>query len=727
VTSLRRCCFAALGCAFVATSVFSTVAQSVTRLLTVSPAGGKIGTSLTVTASGQDLGELRELRFSVAGITSENAGSNTFKVRIGSDVLAGVYDARVIGKNGVSNPRAFAVGALDEVVVEKAVTSPELAKEIPLNSTVNARADANAVHYYRIAAKKGQRVLARCDARGIDSKLEPVLAVLDEQGHEIDRNRRGGILDFTAPTDGAFVIKVHDLVYRGGAELWYRLAVGTFPYVDFVFPTAVATGKNKVTVFGRNLPGGKACRDVLADGKPLEQLETEIDVPEAAAKRGITGAALSPFQSAAELFAFRLNPASEPVLLSIASSPSIVEREPNDTAQQAQKIALPCDIGGQFTGSRDRDWLTFDGKKGEVFWVEVVSHRLGLPTDPLVVVQRVSGDSASDVLELNDSEANVGGAEFNTTHRDPAGKLEIKEDGTYRILVRSLFGSAQADARPAYHLSIRRPMPDFKLVAVPQSPTPPQKDAKNVPLMPMVLRRSETIPVKVIAVRRDGFAGDIELTAENLPDGLSGTPVRIESGKNSVLLFLTATEDAAAANANFTVRGTASIAGANVSRVAASGTIVWATPDPATEPVISRMAADNTLSLIEDALPVRVRGASNVIETVANKTVKVQFLIERDESFSGPIKLKPFGFAAVDSVPELEVDAKATNLVLQIDLREKKVPPGTHVFALQGNATGKPSGDKGKSVKEKTVLFYSAPVTLKVNPAPAAQTNSPAK
>jgi hypothetical protein len=722
---LRRYCFAALGCAVVATSLTPAGAQSMTRLLSLSPAGGKVGTSVNVTVTGQDLDELRELRFSAAGITSEMAVSNTFKVKIGPEVPAGVYDARVIGKNGASNPRAFAVGALDEIVIEKTATSLELAKEISLNSTVNARADVNAVHYFRVRAKKGERVLVRCDARGIDSKLDPALSVLDEHGREMDRNRRGGILDFTAPADGAFVIKVHDVVYRGGTELWYRLAIGTFPHVDFVSPSAVAPGKNKVTVFGRNLPGGKGCKDVLADGKALEQLEIEIDVPEDAAKRSVTGASLSPFQAAAELFAFRLNPATEPVLLSIAASPPILEHEPNDT--KAQKISLPCDIGGQFAANRDRDWFTFDGRKGEAFWVEVVSHRLGLPTDPLVIVQHLSGDSASDVLELNDSEANIGGNEFDTRHRDLAGKLEIKENGTYRILVRNLFGSAQVDAQLAYHLSIRKPAPDFRLVAVPQSPTPPKKDAKDVPLTPVVLRRNETIPVKVIALRRDGFAGDIELTTDNLPDGLSGTPARIENGKNSTLLFLTATDDANATNANFIVRGTASISGTNVSRVAESATMVWATPDPANEAAIARMAANSTLSLMDDALPVRVRGASNVIETVANKTVKVQFLIQRDESFRGPLKLKPFGFAAVDSVPELEVDAKATNLVLQIDLREKKVPAGTHVFALQGSATGKPSGDKGKSVKEKTVSFYSAPVTLKVNPASIAQTNPPAK
>jgi hypothetical protein len=109
--------------------------------------------------------------------------------------------------------------------------------------------------------------------------------------------------------------------------------------------------------------------------------------------------------------------------------------------------------------------------------------------------------------------------------------------------------------------------------------------------------------------------------------------------------------------------------------------------------------------------------------------VKVTFLIERDEPFTGPVKLKPFGFAAVDSVAELDVDAKTTNLVLQVDLREKKVPAGVHVFALQGTAQGKQSsGDKGKKPKDAgTFSFYSAPVVLNVTPGLPAQTNSAAK
>ena len=392
---------------------------------------------------------------------------------------------------------------------------------------------------------------------------------------------------------------------------------------------------------------------------------------------------------------------------------------------RVQKISLPCEIAGQFRGRADRDWFTFDAKKGQAYWIEVVSHRLGLPTDPLVVIQRISGDRANDVLELNDSEANIGGAEFNTTHRDPSGKFDVKEDGTYRLLIRDLFAQARPDPRLVYHLSIRKVAPDFRLATLPQAP-PAKKDAKDIFVAPLALRRGETVAAKVLAWRRDGFDGEIAVTADELPTGVRAAPCRIESGKNSALLFLTGAEDATISSGTVIVHGSAAIGDTNVSRTATPATLIWGTADPANEAAVARVAATSTLSLAEDAMPVRVHAASNVIETVAGKTVKINFLIDRQKSFSGTVKLKPVGLAALD-LPDVDVDAKATNLVLQIDLREKKVPVGTHVFALQGSAQGKTTSDDKKKSKDTALTFYSAPIVLRVNPAPPAQTNSPAK
>src|SRR2546430_4165899 len=52
---------------------------------------------------------------------------------------------------------------------------------------------------------------------------------------------------------------------------------------------------------------------------------------------------------------------------------------------QAQSISPPCEYVGQFYPARDEDWVSFEAKKGEVFWVEVFSQRLGLPSNPFVL------------------------------------------------------------------------------------------------------------------------------------------------------------------------------------------------------------------------------------------------------------------------------------------------------------------------------------------------------
>ncbi len=692
--------------------------QAQLRLHTVSPAGGKVGSTLKVSVTGEKLDELSGLQFSHRGIVAEKMGSNSFKVTIEKDVPPGTYDMRALGKTGASNPRAFAVGLLNEVA--KAKNSSGSPQSISLETTVNGRTDTNAVDYFRFEAKQGQRVLMRCDARKLDSKLEPVLTLADAAGREVAHNRSGGLLDYTPTSDGEFVLRLHDVTYRGAPEFFYRLSVGTFPHIDYALPIVGGT-KTKFALFGRNLPGGK-----VVDGKAkpaLERIEVELAADDPNLRKPLTA---MPAQTALELFEYRIG-ASEPVLLRFPTAPVVAESEPNNSLATARKITVPCEVAGQLFPNGDRDWFSFEAKKGDVFWIEVVSHRLGWPTDPFVLVQRMTTNGAVDVLELNDSEANFGGPEFNTTHRDPSGKFEVKEDGTYLVQVRDLFTQSQRNAALVYQLAIRKPSPDFGLAAVPVVAVPAKKDAKDISVSTTSLRHGETLPLKVVAFRRDGFEGDISVTAE-LPDGVASAPCVIEKGKSLALLFLTAAGDSGASEGVVMVRGAATVGAESLNRAAAPITVVWGTADPAVEAPVSRMAASGSLSITDASVPVRVHAASNVIDTATNRAIKINFLIERSEAFgSGPLKLKPFGFAALDSVPELDVDAKATNLVLQIDLREKKVPVGTHSFALQVSPQAVTSSDKSKKAKEPPPAFYSEPVVLRVKPAPPPQTNSPAK
>jgi len=251
-------------------------------------------------------------------------------------------------------------------------------------------------------------------------------------------------------------------------------------------------------LYGRNLPDSAPAQGLNIDGKPLEQLTVEIELPNYPNTQA-SSRTLQPAAAVIDGFEYRLNSPqgiSNPIFISFATGGVVVEQEPNNKPESAQKITLPCEFVGQFHPQDDRDWVAFDAKKGEVYWVEVFSQRLGLPTDPFVLIQRVEKDSKgeekiSDVQELFDSDTNIGGREFDTKSRDPAARFEVKETGAYRLLVRDLFNRFQSDPRHVYRLSLRKESPDFRLAALPQPQPPIDKDKKEVTLWSALVRRGE--------------------------------------------------------------------------------------------------------------------------------------------------------------------------------------------------------------------------------------------
>ncbi len=211
-----------------------------------------------------------------------------------------------------------------------------------------------------------------------------------------------------------------------------------------------------------------------------------------------------------------------------------------------QKVTLPCDISGSFFPAADVDTFEFAAKKGEVWWVEVASERLGRPTDPAIVVQMVepSSDPAAppkltDIAELSDIASPVKVSSngyatmvhrFNAGSSDILGKLEIKQDGIYRLQLSDLFGGTRKDPRNVYRMIIRQAQPDFALVAWGLHMELRNGDRAALS-KPIALRAGQTIALEVVTVRRDGFDGPIALSMADLPPGITAQGVTIPAGK----------------------------------------------------------------------------------------------------------------------------------------------------------------------------------------------------
>ena len=695
------------------------------RLYTVFPPGGTVGTTVEVSVTGVDLDEPTGIYFSDTNITAkpklrEGTGepeTNKFLVTIETKVLPGIYEARIIGRFGISNPRSFVASDLPEIIETATNATPATAREVTPETVVNGHVEANTADYFKFAAKKGQRILIDCQAKDIDSRMEAVLVLFNTSGREVERNRRGGVLDFTAAADGEYLVETHDFLYRGGEEYFYRLTISGGPHIDFIFPPAGLPGtKGKYWLYGRNLPGGARAQGVTIEGKPIEQLSVEIELPDypVARMNWPLSALRQPAAAVLDGIEYRLRApesgrlerVSNPVILSFAKAPVVVEQEPNNQPEAAQKVSVPCEYVGQFYPQDDRDWITFDAKKGDAYWIEVISQRLGLPTSPFVLIQRVTKndkgeEQASDVQELYAGDNNIGGAEFNTSTRDPSGRFEAKEDGTYRIQVRDLFSRTEPDPRLVYRLSLRKPAPDFGLVALPQPPPPVNKDKKEAILWTPFLRGGETMPVKVLALRRDNFNGEIQLSVEGLPPGVTCDGATIEGDKNSALIFLTASEDAESWVGPIHIVGKAKAGDAELKREARAGSVMWAVGDYGTEAVSSRLTPDFVLAVTRrEIIPITMGAAENKVwETSIAGKLNIPIKVTRRGDFNETLKIKASGLAALDALKELEVSSKTNSAILELDLTQQKIPAGNHSFYLVAQTQGKYRKQTAEEVK----------------------------
>lgn len=673
------------------------------KLHTVFPPGAKSGSTVDVAATGAEMDEA-QLRFNHPGITAKAlAAANQFTITVASDVPPGTYEARVLGRFGLSNPRAFAVGTFAEVLEKSGNGTAETAQEVALESVINGRTDSQASDFYKFTVKKGQRVLVSCAARELDSRAASALLLLAPDGSELERARLGGLLDHTAAADGTLIVKVYDFVFRGGDQYFYRLTVTTGPHVDFVFPPAAEQGKPaKVTVFGRNLPGGSPSKVSVA-GKVLDQLAVDLTAPAdpAARQRLATTLSLGGASAGLDGFEYRVKGAngalSNPALLTFANGSVITEVEPNNSPDKAQAVSLPATIAGQFATPNDRDWFAFDAKKGDAYWLEVTSHRLGLPTAPHVVIQKAAKnekgeETFTDVLELTESVANAGGPEFNTAHRDPVGRFEAKEDGAYRIGIRDLFGRTVASARNLYLLTLRKESPDFRLVAVPDS-APTKKAPADVVTSASSLWRGEALPIKLLVFRRDGFKDDINVTVSGLPAGVTASPVRIPAGVNTTSLFLAAKDDAPAALAEIKINGTAKVGDTQLVRETRLTTVNWdmATDNNTTEAPHTRLARSFPMAVTDrESAPLTfAMEAKQPLETCVFNKLLIPVNFTRRADFKTDVKLKVTGNKDLEKMAELAGGTNTASIQLVLNLAEQKLGPGEHTFWLQTRAKGK--------------------------------------
>jgi hypothetical protein len=421
----------------------------------------------------------------------------TLEVTLDPGAAPGDRNLRLLTPSGLTNPVCFQVGVLPEVREEDrdtAIGTDTVPIRLPV--LLNGQILPGTVDHFPLQARKGQQLVFRVAARrlvpyladAVPGWFQATVALHDADGREIAhaddfRFDQDPVLFFKVPADGVYDMTIRDSIYRGREDFVYRIAVGELPFITQTFPLGGPVGTATVaTIGGWNLPTTKLELDTTPEGPAIRRATLKQsgglcnDVPYA-----------------------------------VGALPETLETEPNDTAKTAQKISLPLIVNGRIGKPGDVDMFRFTGKAGDEVVAEVYARRLNSPVD--------------SVLRLEDAKGHVVGA--NDDHTDPEMGLithqadsylsmKLPQDGEYRVCL-SDAQSRGGDAY-AYRLRISPPQPDFAVRVTPSG---------------ISLSAGRTATLTARAVRKDGFAGDIELALKDAPTGYTLTGGKIVAGKDS--------------------------------------------------------------------------------------------------------------------------------------------------------------------------------------------------
>jgi hypothetical protein len=673
------------------------------RLDRLTPLGAAAGSTVEVDVAGADIEEATKLLFDHPGITATHIKDRKFKVTIAADVPPGTYDARLIGKYGVTNPRLFAVSkGLTEIAEKKPNYDPASAQSVPLNCVINGTSDQGRENVYRFPAKKGQRIVAECFAQRLDSQLDGTMTLTDREGRQLASNGdyagRDPLVEFIAQSDGDYLVTINDLSFRGGHP--YRLIISDQAHVENVFPRVIQAGKPaKLEVFGRNLGSDAKASSWIVNDLPLDVVSETVTAPDDLLKRGLyrfsehpTAHSVLPTAATCTLNGFQYRGVS----LLVTDMPITLEQEPNDDPLKPQKLTLPAVLSGRFDKERDADWYEIEPSENGSYSLEVYCERIAGRADPYIVVM---DDKDNRVIELDDFGIRMNA--FDGHLRDPSGTVNLNGKKKYRVLVQDRY--RRGGSRYQYVLVIRKAVPDFYPAVIHhQNPGP---GGTNI-------RKGGATYLDLVIHNKEGFKDPVNITAEGLPKGLHFSPTTINNDSRGVLV-LWADKDAPDFAGPIKLIATAKHGAETIIREVRSYTRVWNTADPSS----SRPSRELVVGISESA-PFAVTPGVEKLEVEAGKKVDVLIKCERNwPEFKGAVTLIPLyvpGPIKMGTSTIAEEKSEATiTLELQANMR-----PGeyTLVFTGQGQV---PFAKEPKAATRPNTLVPvpSQPLTLVVLPA----------
>ncbi len=540
-----------------------------------------------------------------------------------SNLAEGIMEMRVVTPSGVSNPRRVLLTSRAVLEEKEPNDNPENAQALGADTlaagVISATTD---VDYFRFQGKKGQRVLARLATSSLESRLPGALEIIGPDNRVLaqarDRVDADTLLDLRLPADGEFTVRVFSFGHvEGGPDAFYLLRLGAGPEVESVHPLVQSPGGGECLVFGRGLPGGT---QVAGRRDGLEQARLTLKpVGEDAETAGSLAGGLLPLRP------FRFD--GGPVIRLPVSDTVWVEspeQADNNSADKAVPLTLPTVVAARLEKPGDRDFFSFEGKKGEPVWLELLGDRVGTRLD-FVFSLKEAGETAS--REIDDGPEPLHNQWFFNRTEDPAILFTPPRDGVYQVGVSARDVNLGGAPQQVYALRIGPPRPDFRLVTI---------DPAAQGGMPR-LKPGTALSILVLADRTGGLNAPIEVVPEGLPPGVRALPCVIPSGQKGAWLTLVGEQGLTEAVWTLNILGTCQPTreGETLQRAARHAAPAYPTAQQVNNPQPGHLVDGLFVATSPRAPALALKTETRSVKLVQGERATVRFTLTKPEGMTG--------------------------------------------------------------------------------------------
>lgn len=699
------------------------------------------------------------------------------KISAAADAKLGAREFRVVSAGGVSEPLAVNVGHLPELAEAGSNNSLEQAQPITFPASVSGTISAAAqIDYYKFKASKGQDLVFDVEAFRRGSPLDSSLAVLDSTGKELvrseDVNGFDSLILFTVPADADYFLQIRDFRFQGSGAHKYRINAGALPYLESIFPFGGQRGKQvEVALKGRNLEGTSKMTFAVAPASPLGRQEIRANTP-----KGISNPVPFDVQDLPDFMESEPNDAADkansiavPVVVNgrIGMAKDIDRFKFKSSSDQK----LVCEVRANRFGSPLDPLLVLEDAKGAVLQQNDdasgedarIEFDAKKDTEYVIALRDLTGKGSDNygyrlaIRPPSNAEATFAlrfAPDTLRLHRGGTAKIRCELtrsgfDGPVRVAFQDLAAGVYGEplvftGTPGSGLMLltataSAPLGTFPLklagtgliggksVTRAAEGTLNDKTVKDsfvtvldsapftVDLITLSadIEQNRSANIEVMASRRDGFSGEIKLSAEGYSAGkdpisksFNVAETTLKPSENMAKVKLTARQDSEIGTRTILIRGEAAVDGQTV--------VEYSSAVPVTITQIPFIISSTLPKLTVTALPPGSESAAGEAST----SIKV----ERRDGFTNELQLAIKGMpdginATLDKIP-----ANGTESTLKIVATDKARPGTNYSFTVTGTGTHKDRNYKFKT--GAVALVVNAPEPMEQQRPPIIATNT---